>query len=147
MVYGLSLLDYILFSLIILHWRYFIMIHILNCQESWSPIYNWWYYTICIIQFHNVFKKRIAQWLANWHTMLVTVIGCWQGGHCHIQNLSQTQERQITSLRRCNRTITTSKGRLWLRCVLSRLSHCFLFIKFLRRNKSKIYYFEINNGK
>ena len=29
------------------------------------------YYTNGIIQFHKVFKKRIAQWLAGWYTMLM----------------------------------------------------------------------------
>ena len=37
------------------------------CQESRNSIHDWWYYTIGIIQYHNVFKKRIAQWLAYWY--------------------------------------------------------------------------------
>ncbi len=41
-----------------------------SCQESWNPIHNWWYYTIVIIQYQNIFKKRIAQWLADWYAML-----------------------------------------------------------------------------
>ena len=33
----------------------------LRCQESWIPIHNWWYYTICIIQYHNVSPRGDCQ--------------------------------------------------------------------------------------
>ena len=128
----------ILFFTDFLHWRrYFIIIHRHHCQKSRSTIHNWWCYTsqpkvrgssrtlYALLKKILLFKTGVKYVLS---TSKRRSMGC--AGHSnwmmsrrtlpHPKPVPKTRTPQNgESLGRCNRPNMTSKGRLWLRCVLS----------------------------